>query len=330
MSLPLRLKTQVRDFWNADDSDVRKAFAALETVVGKPIQCEPDWAILWNVLKPGFPDQAVFIPLVCNAVASWAKAFAELADDEANENWVETMLTGLHPDIRIVLAVDDGKSSTRWISNEAAFEICFPKTAASPHTLSTALIAKFHADLLSAFTTKAPKQTCRTAESWTDVDGVASEFDGSPILTPTSTMPTRIVMRPAPPTKIPTLAMIPRPEDMLSQAPYFFIVTASTRQIRLECSHQASLDLLVEYLKKWVKRNHRLNTKPPLVEIECRPSAFGLSTMYDQATISVPQGDNWTIISPMVVLSFLNNALGYELTYQIDHSWHFMRRVAFQ
>jgi hypothetical protein len=102
---PLRLKTQVRDIWEKEDGDIQTAFKKLQKLIGRPIRCEPEWPLLWNLLKSGFPDQALFIPTVASSVEAWIDAFEEVAEDESNEAWLEQMLEGINASLNLVLAV---------------------------------------------------------------------------------------------------------------------------------------------------------------------------------------------------------------------------------
>jgi hypothetical protein len=59
--------------------------------------------------------------------------------------------------------------------------------------------------------------------------------------------------------RLPPVAMIDRPEEFLARPPYFLIVRASDRKVVVQGSHQASLELLADYLKKWAKTNRQFH-----------------------------------------------------------------------
>jgi hypothetical protein len=79
---------------------------------------------------------------------------------------------------------------------------------------------------------------------------------------------------------LPNIKELPRPEELLKSPPYHLIVhhTSYAKEISIQCSHQPSLDLMAEYFKRWVKRNHNQTTKPPAAEITMMESCFGLGT----------------------------------------------------
>ena len=68
-----------------------------------------------------------------------------------------------------------------------------------------------------------------------------------------------------------------------------------------------------------------------MLDITLRVSCFGLSTTYDRADIEVPNpNDRWTEFTPMLIFSFVHNVLGYELSYQDESCFRYVRRVPFQ
>jgi hypothetical protein len=162
------------------------------------------------------------------------------------------------------------------------FEICFPKS--SPPSLSTT-IAGFHDDLLSAFQ-PAPKsaklKSSSTAndseEGFTEID--ADDLDSASIVTPTTTIRTT-ASKPQRVDCLPDIGELPRPEELFKSPPYHLIVhhTSYSKEMTVQCSHQPSLNLMAEYFKRWVKRNHNQTTKPPAAEITMMESCFGLGML---------------------------------------------------
>lgn len=56
--------------------------------------------------------------------------------------------------------------------------------------------------------------------------------------------------------QLPNIDMLDRPAQLFkSIAPYFLTVDARTSPLLIQGSHQPSLELLAEYLKKWAKTN---------------------------------------------------------------------------
>jgi hypothetical protein len=102
---PLRLKTQVRDLWTSPTSLVQRAISSLVKLLGKPVDCSPDWVLLYNELKGSFPDPSTLVPTVAVSIAAWASALEDVAGDDANEEWVEKMLDCTASSVQVVVAV---------------------------------------------------------------------------------------------------------------------------------------------------------------------------------------------------------------------------------
>jgi hypothetical protein len=97
----------VRDLWDKPDSDVQLSFGKLQTLIGYEIVLRPEWDLLWNELKPNFPDNAGFVPAIASAVSGWCNALEEIAGDDQNEAWTEELLerVGKSNAVKVVLEV---------------------------------------------------------------------------------------------------------------------------------------------------------------------------------------------------------------------------------
>jgi hypothetical protein len=147
------------------------------------------------------------------------------------------------------------------------------------------MIAGFHDDLRNAFQPP-PKQTSLKSrshindseEAFTEID--AEDLDSASIMTPTTTNLT-MASRPLRVDALPDISELQRPEELFKNPPYHLIVhhTSYGKEISVQCSHQPSLDLMAEYFKRWVKRNHSQTTKPPAADITMMESCFGLGEL---------------------------------------------------
>ncbi|KAF2427368.1 hypothetical protein EJ08DRAFT_680968 [Tothia fuscella] len=331
MALPTRIKVNIRDLWTKPESKVQKQIAELKTLLGHDVLIEPEWALLWTALGKYFPDSATFVPAIASVVTSWCKSMVELAEDDRNAAWTDQLLEKLSKShgLKIVLEVQDGRPSTVWVENHRCFEICFPKS--DPPAQST-MIAGFHDDLRVAFE-PVPQRASLPSRSntnnndkdelFTEID--QSDFDTASIMTPATT--NRLASHPARVESLPDINMIERPEALMKKPPYHLIVqhTSYSKEISVQCSHQPSLELMSEYFKVWVKRNHNQTTKPPAAEILMRESCFGLGLMYDRLEFTLNSYDYKHGLSPVMILNFVESILGYRMTYQDAHSWTFRR-----
>lgn len=212
------------------------------------------------------------MPTIASTTTAWARALGEVAEEESNEEWVEELLErakGAGNMIRVELeTAKSDMPATVWADRARGFQIVFPKKSNSNIALASTMMAKFHGDLLKAFKpagTVGGTTTSAAAvdEPWVDAgpDG-ESDIDAVSVMTPASTADRVMAMRSvAPLDRLPDINMIERPEDLCSRAPYHMIVRSSDRHIVVQGSHQASLELLSKYLKKWAKANMQFTNR---------------------------------------------------------------------
>jgi hypothetical protein len=125
------------------------------------------------------------------------------------------------------------------------------------------MTAGFHADLLAAFKSSTDRSNQKVVDSssgWVDAgnqgdDG--SDIDAASIMTPATTSIRPAIIN----DRLPAINMIDRPEDLCRRPPYHLIVRSTDRKVVVQGSHQPSLELLAEYLKKWSKINHNFVNK---------------------------------------------------------------------
>jgi hypothetical protein len=88
----LKVKVNVRDLWDSPESEVKKEFASLKSVLGLDVSAEPQWQLLWTELKAHFKEPEQFVPNIASATAAWARALKNICDMDENEDWVEELL----------------------------------------------------------------------------------------------------------------------------------------------------------------------------------------------------------------------------------------------
>jgi hypothetical protein len=174
-----------------------------------------------------------------------------------------------------------------WNNTAHAFEICFTRRAESAHQLSMMMTGNFHSDLLDAFKPAAgeggggghrrgPSAAAAdpSTAGWVDAGrDDASDFDVASIVTPAATSAAAMgpmAVRSAAPVndRLPAVGMIDRPEDFTLRPPYFlFVRSMGDRKLVVQGSHQPSLELLADYLKKWAKTNRQLHNQASAVHV---------------------------------------------------------------
>lgn len=66
--------------------------------------------MLWDTLKPYYPDQATFVPKISETVVAWCNAFTSWLESENNETEVEKLLDLLKNGSRLKLFLEASTS----------------------------------------------------------------------------------------------------------------------------------------------------------------------------------------------------------------------------
>lgn len=82
----------IREHWDKEESPLRTSLKSLQEVLGKETLVEPEWQLLLAELDKFYADKENFVATVAGCVATWCKSLTELLEDEANEEWAETLL----------------------------------------------------------------------------------------------------------------------------------------------------------------------------------------------------------------------------------------------
>jgi len=131
---------------------------------------------------------------------------------------------------------------------------------------------------------------------------------------------------------LPLVNDLPRPEFLYAQSPpYHIFVRASNQMISVQGSHQPSLELLQDYLKKWTNTMRTDNRRIPILDIELQESHFGLDGLFDELTIKPANTQQtWYGVNPVLVVAFIEGILKYQMGPQlISDTMYFKRREAF-
>ncbi|EEY20156.1 conserved hypothetical protein [Verticillium alfalfae VaMs.102] len=327
---PLKVQIGVRDHWAAETSPTKTSLNKLASVLGRAVVVDPEWQLLLNELGGIYSDKLRFVQVVAGCVEAFANSTAELLEDEeAHEQWIETLLEKTKTQSRLRLFLETSGSNdvaVSWSDQRCGFIINLPKKQI--HSFP-ALYPKLRGDLLKCFTAssiQAPGQP-PAADDWAGVEVDAGT--GKP------TVLEAVVQQPQNHAKtgehLPNWGTLPRPDDLFLQPPYYLILHGSTSQIVIECSHSPSLKLLSEYLKRWCRVNHNDSRSPPAVNIQLHQSAFGLSEMFDKLELST-QDNRYTtqfqMTSPML-LALIEGVLGYKLLSSQGGTWSFRRETEF-
>jgi len=312
--LPLKLRVDIRDLWDGSSSAVKKSVAALTETLGQEITPEVEWQALWSETGDKFPQKDTFVPNVVMIVTAWNERLLSRLENDIYARWTEQLLEALSESKNKVVKLHvqpsgptPDRPTTEWNPKASSFVIKVPK--APPSSLS-AVTSSFENDFEKFFGAK-PKE-----EAWAHV--VQTETGSPAVLSPAAVaapIVSPVVER------LPTLEMLQRPEELLrTLSPHILIVDVkfNNGMIVVQCSHQASLELLAGYLQKWGRKNPHSSRWPNMLKVEMVDSdyAFGV-----QDSLLIHHADDRRTINPTIVLAFVEGILGYKMVHTSGGYW---------
>ncbi|EGX88749.1 hypothetical protein CCM_08795 [Cordyceps militaris CM01] len=314
LTWPLKARVAVRDLWEPDTSAVQKALRSIQETVGWSVRCTPDFGVLWEALQTVYPDAGEFVTAVAALVRIWCQELDNLLSDAANEVWAEKFLeiVGESAGKAVILVVHIGKprvAGSTWNPSSSAFTLALPSTRV---TFAPDHAAELRADIFGAFEAKEPSASAPPPEDWADLGDVTSAVVVAPVAAKGAAF-------------LPTLNDVPRPDVLQLQPPYRLMVHDRGNHIEVHCSHGPSLELLAGYLEKWCRAIPGRSDRPALMNVRLNKSAFGLGVVYDALTIAPHDTREGTLLPPVLILSLVENVLGYKLAHEYPQSWRFIR-----
>jgi hypothetical protein len=91
--LPLAIRRSARDSIDAPSSPFQQSLLALKEILGVPVTCELDLAILWNECEAHFDDKSTFVPYVLSHVMAFLDELKRrLEDEDGDSKWGEALL----------------------------------------------------------------------------------------------------------------------------------------------------------------------------------------------------------------------------------------------
>jgi hypothetical protein len=108
---PARIRQNIRDHVDSPSSPLIVKTNNVTAVLGYPVFFDPEWSMLWETLKPYYPDPATFIPKISGIIIAWCDAFIFWLENEDNEKAVERVLDILKGTSRLNLLLEVGLQS---------------------------------------------------------------------------------------------------------------------------------------------------------------------------------------------------------------------------
>ncbi|KIM94338.1 hypothetical protein OIDMADRAFT_184416 [Oidiodendron maius Zn] len=321
-SLPVRIRQNIRDHITSPQSPVSLKFKSVSTILGYPVNFDPEWPILWAISKEHYPDPATFVPTLATVLTAWCDAFISWLENPDNEETVDILLDKLKEVGRFELVLntspDVNRLRTTFDLHSSKFVIVLPPTQRMSASESQ---SSFASDLLDYC--KVPTTVVSDEPDWADI---AADSPHSHAIT---SGVQKLSVEPA--ETLPDLATIQRPEVLTKSPPYWLIVRQEGRdRVRVEGSHGPSLGILEAYLKKWSRSEVHVVNNPPIVQVKLRESPFGLGPLHDTLILETSRGRE---ISATLVLVLVENVLGYDPIVGNPSGgglWEFKRTRAFK
>ncbi|KAK7436903.1 hypothetical protein VKT23_018923 [Stygiomarasmius scandens] len=317
-SVPLKVRVDVRDIWDSSTSTIKQAASSLAKTLGHQITAEAEWPALWDELKDHFPDKSGFVLTMSRYTVAWYEMLLARVEDDAHAEWTENLLEMLSAKPRggITLKVEPcpGNAKTRpitnWNKNTGSFFLGIPKSDLMSQSRITNFLEK---DFDNLFEESAPAESADDENEWSHVPNTTQD------------KPAREVPRAAvdaePQTKrLPAVELLARPNELFkSTAPHILMVNYRGDKMTVQSSHEPSLELLANYLKKWGKVNPNDSLRRPVYNIELVESDFSFG-LIDSLTIE-PHTNHSKTINPTIILSFIEGVLGYTMVETSGAYW---------
>jgi hypothetical protein len=237
------------------------------------------------------------------------------------------------------------RPGTKWDKHKNFFVLTIPN---SDPASQAQLIPSFDKDFENLFADESQE------DEWDHVEQTAPTGSGATatIIAGETAVPIQIQVhsQPPPSTHIPTVDRLP-PVDALSRpttlfpstAPYILMMTlgqqGNEQYIRVDCSHEPSLQLLATYLQKWQKTSANDSMKvciissnqPPSLTDRCSFSdpyslfnsknLTGAWDTYSDSLVVTPTLRYYKLMNPTLVLAFIEGVLGYKLVHTTGNTW---------
>lgn len=111
MLSPLVVKRDVRDKFDAADTQVQQHVLALKDTLGLPVHLEVNWSFLWSEFEQRSVDKAAFVPYIVPYVDTLLDALMEKLEEDTSP-WTEKFLElltecqGLRIDLQVQLVAN--------------------------------------------------------------------------------------------------------------------------------------------------------------------------------------------------------------------------------
>ncbi|KIX95291.1 uncharacterized protein Z520_08808 [Fonsecaea multimorphosa CBS 102226] len=357
--LPLQIRKDIRDLFDEADSAVQNSFVRLAKITGYQVSCTPEWHMLWAELRPTWREMTTFVPTIAKLIEVWCHTLGKRLEDARFEAWTEELLEKLKNvyvvKVSIQVTADESRVRTAWLEPHSySFTISLPQNTQLQQTMVQTASSAFSEDFESMFeqTNHGPTKPLSTSrqqevngqqnptredeEEWAELESVAdtTKSTGVSIIAAPKGVPHHSARLEPDADVFPALEALPRPEILFrTTTPYVMLVSSNgPNKITVSGTHEPSLQLLAEYLRRWIKTDPRNILKKPSLCITLNESNIGLGLFYDSLTIEPFEGIlRPAVVNVSLILAFIQGILGYQRVHETSGpgQWEFSRVTPF-
>ncbi|KAI1463567.1 uncharacterized protein F4812DRAFT_446562 [Daldinia caldariorum] len=316
-SLPCDVRDGIRNHWDNINSPLQVMRSALKENSGINVIFEIDWGDLLSHLGSDCPDKSEFVPFVANVVRVFVDGLQDTIDLSWNPDLPDALCENVEGDLRVFIGVTDKEGPTvSWAatnqkicispSRSRGFQVNLPR---GPMVSSVKMQSSFITQLNNCID-----------------DPQFSLDDRADVSIEATNKRSATIEEPRPLDIVPHISTLPRPGHLLLKPPYHLTVYGGSKTtVEVHCSHSPTLELLEEYLRKWRKLNYQDIGHPHAIKVKLHQSSFGLGVMYDRLIMTARDRTPEILVTPMIVLPFVEGVLGYKSVSVDGSSWVFRR-----
>ncbi|KAK0458891.1 uncharacterized protein EV420DRAFT_1642605 [Desarmillaria tabescens] len=322
--IPLKARVDIRDQWDSPNAPIHTSIATLQKTLGHKISPHAEWPALWSQLKDRFSDKSKFVPTVISIVVVWYERLLGRLDNDVYADWTEELLSALEggASLRIEPAPPKvTRPTTTWDRKLRSFHLGIPNAEPMSQARVASVFDKYFDDLFG--------ETAGVADDQEDTEWAYVSSDPSSCSC-FRLLPYPSTAGPSPSERLPVLSSLSRPSDLFtSTAPYILTITLRGREgLVVYCSHEPTLELLNEYLKKWAKTNTHDSLRRPIFKLTLVESDFCFG-MTDTLVIE-PYLSHHDGVNPTIVLAFIEGVVGYKMVYTTGSYWMYRCTTLFK
>jgi len=292
-NLPLKIRAGIRDLYDPDTSSVKVALRELAKVCRSwPYEVDLNWTTLREEIPLNVLDNDILVANVVDAVTIFLRRLITMITPEGDDTNILDHFVFRTQGVRLVAIkvhpVKDGAVTFTRFTADGITELYLPRMRGG-YAPNSSFGHDILEALLSGVSSVDPRAALPSAEDEPEVEFV--DVGG------TRTRAHQIVF--------PDVSQIPRPENLLRQAPLYLRLKEghpNPNGFELE-GHQASVDLIHSYLQL-----HSTPMNVGLISMVKKKMTWGTSL----SVLSVQDNRNGYFCSPLVAVALIEGILGFQ------------------